>query len=118
MNRQASAPPQHCDWGDQWSGDEQAHVLGGKHPFREGTDAGTGRGFFEAIVTSVLQAAGPAPRLRASVHVSSVATIVIFALSSFDTGQPVFVLFAISWNCVSTAPGIRADTMRWLATIS
>ena len=43
---------------------------------------------------------------------SNLASIVIRALSSFDTGHPVFALFAISWNVAPSAPGILAVTVR------
>ena len=57
-----------------------------------------------------------APTLLA--HPSNFASIVIRAFSSFDTGHPALALLAISWNFALSAPGILADTVRWLAVIS
>jgi hypothetical protein len=41
-------------------------------------------------------------------HASNVASIVICAFSSFDTGHPALALFAMSWNFALSAPGILA----------
>jgi len=43
---------------------------------------------------------------------SSFAFIVIFAFSTFDTGQPALALLAISWNFAGSAPGIFTVTSR------
>jgi len=51
-------------------------------------------------------------------YISRLASMVILAFSSFDTGQPVLALFAISSNFALSAPGIFATTIKWLAVIS
>ncbi len=48
----------------------------------------------------------------------SVASRVIAAFSSFDTGQPAFALPASSWNVSSLAPGILALSVRCTAVMA
>src|SRR5688572_24343621 len=48
---------------------------------------------------------------------SSVASIVMVALSTFDTGQPALALLAAVSNCGASAPGTLAFTVRCTAVI-
>src|SRR5450631_4115227 len=48
----------------------------------------------------------------------SFASIVIFALSTFDTGQPAFAFCAAVLKASALAPGTFATTSRWTAVIA
>ena len=56
------------------------------------------------------------PHLRTQVY-SSVASSVMSARSTLDTGQPALALAAISWNFASSVPGIFALSTSLMAGI-
>src|SRR2546423_5703145 len=57
-------------------------------------------------------------RTRASIHHTSFASIVIFALSTLDTGQLALASAAMVWNFWASIPGTFAPTFRCTIVIA
>jgi len=136
IDRIVAVPPSRRQYRKGWHGyiADAAGVPGARFPGERGlapVGVGTPRDVFEARDRRIFRAefridergANPDAELGTSKpgrclaladpnHPSNVASIVIRAFSSFDTGRPALALFAISWNFALSAPGMLTDTVK------